>query len=276
MDIDERRRVVATYLRRCVTYSDASIERKRARGEDETELARWQAFREFTAYSAGEIESGVLDSWLTDEEGDGPPPPSIGSASSSLDLSSMTHQDRRGWLSALLMPRPVVLVATVSDKGIQNISPMSSVNVVSNSPPLLAMSLSVDIEGRPRDTLENLRNGGIGSQCTVFVLNADHDSALAVDATAKPLPPDESEWDLLPDTAPNLTGALAAIHCELAELHTLPAGAKGTLAILQVSSIDVPDGLRSDTVPQTLFQIGFDSVGPAPNPTDWRFGLSNH
>ena len=79
MDIDERRQVVATYLRRCVIYSDASIERKRARGEGETELARWQAFREFTAYSAGEIESGVLDSWLTDEEGEGPPPPSIGS-----------------------------------------------------------------------------------------------------------------------------------------------------------------------------------------------------
>ena len=91
MDIDERRGVVATYLRRCVTYSDASIERKRARGEDETELARWQAFREFTAYSASEIESGVLDSWLTEEEGDGPPPPSIGSESPSLDLSSMNH-----------------------------------------------------------------------------------------------------------------------------------------------------------------------------------------
>ena len=39
MDIDERRKVVSRYLRRCVTYSDASITRKKSRGEDPNEIA---------------------------------------------------------------------------------------------------------------------------------------------------------------------------------------------------------------------------------------------
>ena len=276
MDIDERRRVVATYLRRCVTYSDASIERKSARGEDEIELARWQAFREFTAYSASEIESGALDTWLTDSAEDAPAAPSIGGGGEIHELASMSHHERREWLASLLMPRPVVLVATTSAGGMHNLAPMSSVNIVSNSPPLLALSLSVDLTGRPRDTLVNLMEGGIGSQCTVFILNADHTSALAVDTTARPLLRDESEWNLLSDEAPNLTSALAALTCELVELHPLPAGASGTLAILQVSSIEVPEGVSSDEMPPTLFQIGFDSLGPGPNRADWRFSLSDY
>ena len=124
MNIDERRRLVSTYLRRCVTYSDASIARKKSRGEDPNEIARWQAFREFTAYSASELESGVLDTWLTDEEGEGPPPPSLSDGSKSHDTESMSHFDRRNWLASLLMPRPVVLVATKSTSGVENLAPM--------------------------------------------------------------------------------------------------------------------------------------------------------
>ena len=100
MDIDERRKVVSRYLRRCVTYSDASIARKLKREEDPNEIARWQAFREFTAYSASEMESGALDSWLTDEEGDPPPPPKIGDGSYKIDVDSLGFRDRRAWLAS--------------------------------------------------------------------------------------------------------------------------------------------------------------------------------
>ena len=40
MDIEQRRGIVERYLRRCVTYSDASIERKIARGEDAAEITQ--------------------------------------------------------------------------------------------------------------------------------------------------------------------------------------------------------------------------------------------
>ena len=92
MDIDERRKVVSRYLRRCVTYSDASIARKLKREEDPNEIARWQAFREFTAYSASEMESGALDTWLTDEEGDPPPPPKIGDGSYKIAIDALVKE----------------------------------------------------------------------------------------------------------------------------------------------------------------------------------------
>ena len=67
MDIEERRRLVEMFLRRCVTYCDASIERKSKRGENEETLAKWQASRDFTEYAAEEVASGDLDTWLEDE-----------------------------------------------------------------------------------------------------------------------------------------------------------------------------------------------------------------
>ena len=48
MGIVERRELIETFLRRCVTYADASIERKKKRGDDEEIIAKWQAYRDFT------------------------------------------------------------------------------------------------------------------------------------------------------------------------------------------------------------------------------------
>ena len=278
MNIEDRRAVVALYLRRCVTYSDASIERKVARGDDPDEIARWQAYRDFSAYSANEVESGTLDTWLS--EGDyNPKPPasfSLESSSVSLSLDEMSHNERREWLAGLLMPRPVVLVSTVSAEGIPNLAPMSSVSVVSNSPPLLAMSLSVDINGRPRDTLVNLQDEGIGAQVTIFVLNADNDSARIVDVTAAQLPHSKSEWDEIKHNPPTFSPALAAIHCELAEINSLPLGASGKIVILRVKDVEMPDSIDSQSIPQKLFQIGFDRLGPGPNPSDWEYKMSRY
>ena len=67
MNVDERRRLVEAFLRRCVTYADASIERKKQRGGDEDALAQWQAYRDFTEHAAEEVASGDLDTWLEDE-----------------------------------------------------------------------------------------------------------------------------------------------------------------------------------------------------------------
>ncbi|MED5230997.1 MAG: flavin reductase [Candidatus Thermoplasmatota archaeon] len=270
MDIDERRKVVSRYLRRCVTYSDASIARKQSRGEDSGEIARWQAFREFTAYSASEMESGALDTWLTDEEGDPSGPPNIGGPSYKIDIESLSHSERREWLASLLMPKPVVLVGTKSVSGIENIAPMSSISVVSNSPPLLVLSLSANREGRPRDTLVNLQESGIGSSASIFILNAELESADAVNKTTKNVSRNQSEWDFLPESPPNYDSALCSIKCRVVDFYPLPEGAVGTLVILRVEEIEAPEGIDSESIPAKLFQIGFDKLGPGPSDLDWR------
>ena len=66
MDVDERRLLIERVLRRCVTYADAAIERKKQRGEDEEIIAKWLAYRDFTEHAAAEVASGVLDTWLED------------------------------------------------------------------------------------------------------------------------------------------------------------------------------------------------------------------
>ena len=83
--------------------------RKLKREEDPNEIARWQAFREFTAYSASEMESGALDSWLTDEEGDPPPPPKIGDGSYKIDIDALGFRERRGWLASFTMRNQLYL-----------------------------------------------------------------------------------------------------------------------------------------------------------------------
>jgi len=270
MDIDQRREIVSRYLRRCVVYSDASIERKKSRGDDPDEISRWEAFREFTAYSAGEMDSGALDSWLTDEEGDPPAPPKIGDGSYTLNVESLGHRERREWLASLLMPKPVVLVATRSESGIENLAPMSSISVVSNSPPLLVLSLSANREGRPRDTLLNLQESGIGSTTSIFILNAELESAEAVNKTTKIIPREKSEWDLLPESPPNYKSALCSLKCRVVDFYPLPEDAVGTLVILRVEEIEAPEGIDSKSIPTKLFQIGFDTLGPGPNDLDWR------
>ncbi len=66
MDAEERRKLVGSFLQRCVEYANDSIERKRQRGEDESEIARWVAYRDFTEHAFREVSSGELDSWLED------------------------------------------------------------------------------------------------------------------------------------------------------------------------------------------------------------------
>jgi hypothetical protein len=68
MDATARRKLVESFLQRCVTYANASIERRQQRGDDEAEIARWVAYRDFTEHAVREVASGDLDSWLEDAE----------------------------------------------------------------------------------------------------------------------------------------------------------------------------------------------------------------
>jgi hypothetical protein len=68
MDTPARRKLVESFLHRCVAYANASIERRQQRGDDEAEIARWVAYRDFTEHAVREVASGDLDSWLEDAE----------------------------------------------------------------------------------------------------------------------------------------------------------------------------------------------------------------
>ena len=67
MDLEARRKLVVSFLRKCVTYANDSIERKTERGDEEGEISRWTAYRDFTEHAVMEVSRGDLDSWLEEE-----------------------------------------------------------------------------------------------------------------------------------------------------------------------------------------------------------------
>jgi flavin reductase (DIM6/NTAB) family NADH-FMN oxidoreductase RutF len=279
MDIAQRREIVSRFLRRCVTYADASIERKKLRNEDPSDISNWENYRQFTSFSASEVESGELDTWL--EEGDYRAEPngyfSLLENRETFNLEDMSHEERRNWLACLLMPRPISLVATTSTNGVHNLAPMSSIGVVSNSPPLITISLSKSREGKERDTLVNLRSQGIGSSCMIFILPATLESAKNIQLTSSKIPADESEWNLIDEEMiienemPILSSAMAALRCKLMEIHPLPGGSLASLAILQVESIFSSNNYSGLNDMQKLMQVDFNKLGPSSSKNDWNF-----
>ena len=278
MNVDARKEVVRDFLRQCVEYADASIARKRERGEDDAEITRWSAYREFTAYAVAELDSGELDPWF-DEQAESPLRTRIGSGGNPIESSPL-------WLSALISPRPMALLSTRSTDGVDNLCPVSSLNILANHPPLLGVSLSVDSKGRERDSLVNLRDG---SAASLLILPATWEAARLIEATATALPPEESEWNLLDaEPTPDSTGgpaihpdSVAVIECSLSELHPLPSGSVATLAILSVERILLPDELTCDEPDLTklgalLAQHGNCRLVPGPGPDDWSFTVNSH
>ena len=179
-----------------------------------------------------------------------------------------------------MMPRPVSLIGTVSSDGVQNLAPMSSIGVVSNTPPLITVSLSKSRVGKERDTLVNLRNSGIGSSCMVFILPADLDAAKDIQLSSAKLPRDESEWELINgnmvsgDILPILSSALAAIKCTLVEIHHLPENSSASLVILRVDDVITSTEINSSNMPQKLMQVDYNKLGPSSSKNDWKFEIN--
>ena len=270
MENDAKKSVI-DFLNRCVAYANDSIERKKERGESDIEISRWEAYRDFTAYASDEISRGDLDDWFDENNSlkfD------LSSGTESIEIEGMDHEERSRWLSAMVAPRPLILVSTMSAEGIPNLAPMSSVSVISNTPPLLGMSLSKNREGRPRDTLLNLKETG---KATLAILPVNPKSVKIVEMTSKPLPRTISEWDQIESissisetvTAPK--NAIAAIETTLLESHELPLGAVAEWVILKVDSIIKPSSINLDQIEaiSILSQISKESFGGIST-TNWK------
>ena len=67
MGLEERRSLVVSFLRKCVTYANDSINRKRDRGDSEEEIEKWKNYRDFTEHAVMEVSNGELDQWLEEE-----------------------------------------------------------------------------------------------------------------------------------------------------------------------------------------------------------------
>lgn len=256
---------VISFLKKCIDYANASIERKQKRGELD-DIPKWEAYRDYTAHAVMEVEAGELDRWFPSEKG------LSDSEVNTIPLDELSHEARSAWLTNLASPRPLALIATSSNEGIRNIAPYTSLSIVSNSPPLAVVSLSADRNDRWRDTLLNLRQN---NSAVLNFLPASSDAAPIVEQTAKPVEYGTSEWDLFDvqslDSNPLvMKDAAFAILGELIEEVDLQ-DAKAKLAILKLTEVVIPSEMDGLQPAHLLCQHGLNRL--MATPTEWHYNI---
>ena len=119
-------------------------------------------------------------------------------------------------LNAMVAPRPIGWISSVSADGVRNIAPYSFFNVINYTPPLIAFSSM-----GWKDSVANIDATG------EFVWNlATRDLAEAMNATAANVPPEVDEFDLaaldtLPSrlvAPPRVAASPVAFECKLTQI----------------------------------------------------------
>jgi len=257
---------VISFLKKCIEYADASIERKQQRGDLE-DISKWEAYRDYTAHAVMEVENGELDRWFPNQH------EMLGEEQvTTVDLASLSHQTRSAWLTNLVSPRPLALIGTSSQTGDLNLAPYTSLSIVSNSPPLAVISLSADRNDRWRDTLINLRET---KNAVLNFLPASSNAAAIVEQTAQPLEHGTSEWESfslhgLPSNPLVMKDAAFALLGEMVEEVDLPE-AKAKLVILKLSEILVPGQYDVNQPAYILCQHGLNRL--MVTPTEWHYNI---
>jgi flavin reductase (DIM6/NTAB) family NADH-FMN oxidoreductase RutF len=133
-----------------------------------------------------------------------------------IDLTALAPATRYKLLTAVVLPRPIAWVTTISPAGVVNAAPFSFFNVFGQDPALLVLGLEHHADGRMKDTARNIRDTG------EFVINLVSEAMLEpMVQSAAPVGPDVSEPDRLGLALaasthvrpPRLADAPAALEC---------------------------------------------------------------
>jgi flavin reductase (DIM6/NTAB) family NADH-FMN oxidoreductase RutF len=179
-----------------------------------------------------------------------------------IDLHERPQAERYRLMSQIVVPRPIAWVATLStvaDKTITNLAPFSYFTPLSSSPPTVMISIGHRPDGRPKDTLRNLRESG---RCTIGIISPDQ--VTPMHNTGQSFEPDQSEpehldipmRDVIADYPPmptELTIALFGTYLQEVELE----GSKTIPVIIEIDHIYIDETLISD--PDTL-ELSFDAL----------------
>jgi flavin reductase (DIM6/NTAB) family NADH-FMN oxidoreductase RutF len=161
-------------------------------------------------------------------------------------------------LNALVAPRPIGWIGSVSAAGEVNLAPFSYFNAVSAEPAVVVFAPNEKAGGGPKDTLANVREV---RQFTVSIVSEA--LAVAMNQTSRVAARGVNEFELAGLTAapshrvqpPRVAEARAALECEVWDIVELPsaAGGRGShLVIGWVVGIHIDDALivggRVDTL----------------------------
>ena len=160
------------------------------------------------------------------------------------DPQQMRPSDLYHLLNAVVVPRPIAWVSTLSDRGVANLAPHSYFTVLAADPPTVCFSSAGE-----KDSLRNARFTGD------FVVNVVSEGlAEAMNHTAADFPPDLSEFTAAGLTpvpsdlvrAPRLLEAPANLECRLTQVIEIGRNPNyvvvGEVVRFHVSSAAIVDG----------------------------------
>ena len=90
-----------------------------------------------------------------------------------IDFAKKTSTERYHLMTNTIVPRPIAWVVTeglVGEETVTNIAPFSYFTPISSAPASVIISIGHRPNGRPKDTLRNLRQNG---KCTICIITPD-------------------------------------------------------------------------------------------------------
>lgn len=165
-----------------------------------------------------------------------------------IDIHTIPERDRYKLMIGAVVPRPIAWVSTMDAAGNLNVAPFSFFNAVCSNPMTLLFCVGVaDTPDGKKDTLRNIE------AVPEFVINTTNEAtAMAMNLTATPLPPAQSEFEWAgltpaPSTVirvPRVAEAPIAFECSLQRIITVSDQPGGASVIFgEVQCIHVRDDL---------------------------------
>lgn len=185
---------------------------------------------------------------------------------------------KRSIFNAIVAPRPIGWISTMSAAGQVNLAPFSHFNIVSTSPPVLIFSCNSPEDRPEKDTLVNVRATG---EFVFNLVSYDLREAMNLTSTAAPHGVDEFELAKLEKAAcikvrpPRVAASPANLECRLLQIVEIAPVVKGDtpsnvvfgrVVGLHVQDQFFDDAGRFDTVKaQPLTRLGGIQYAP-PGP----------
>ncbi|WP_457608141.1 flavin reductase family protein [Nitratifractor sp.] len=176
------------------------------------------------------------------------------------DYQEIDKSRRYRLMAQSVIPRPIAWIVTENEGGGLNLAPFSYFTPLSSEPPVLVVSVGHRPDGRPKDTLANLRRTRRCTLCMVppALLEPMHFSS-------KPLEPGSSEAETfgieleewMEDYPPMVRGCGSAFACDLHSEVDLEGSATIPL-ILRIAAQYLDDGCVVD---EEKLRLKCDFVG---------------
>lgn len=167
---------------------------------------------------------------------------------------------KRSIFNAIVAPRPIGWISSVSEEGVANLAPFSQFNLVSTSPPVVMFACNAPPDRAEKDTIANVRATG---EFVVNLVSWELREAMNLTSTALPHGQDEFEFaslakaDSLKVRPPRVAASPANLECRVIRLLRIepefPGETLSTVVFGRVLGLHIRDGYldadgRFDTV----------------------------